>query len=56
MLEKGTSMENLMLWSSWTTRLDTILKLGFFFPPGARENKLKIVFFTTQSQKVVNTL
>ncbi len=33
MLEKGTSMENLMLWSSWTTRLDTILKLGFFFPP-----------------------
>jgi hypothetical protein len=32
-LEKGTSMENLMLWSSWTTRLDTILKLGFFFPP-----------------------
>ncbi len=33
MLEKGTSMENLMLCSSWTTRLDTILKLGFFFPP-----------------------
>ena len=36
MLEKGTSMENLMVWSSWMTMLETILKLGFLFPPPGR--------------------
>ena len=33
MLENGTSMENLMVWRSWITMLETILKLGFLFPP-----------------------
>ena len=33
MLENGTSMENLMVWRSCITMLETILKLGFLFPP-----------------------
>ena len=38
MLENGTSMENLMVWSSWITMLETILKLGFRFPAAANDD------------------
>ena len=41
MLEKGTSMENLMVCRSWMTMLETILKLGFLFPP--EEDELRVI-------------
>ena len=43
MLENGTSMENLMVWSSWITMLETILKLGFRFPPAVKSDSGGIV-------------
>ena len=36
MLENGTSTEYLMLWSSWITMFETILKEGRRLPPGIR--------------------